>query len=189
MTTLEKSQFLENVLTCLAIMIGGVWTFWRFILNGDGKPKIQFDIDLRVVGRQDSKILIEAIATVHNKGQVRHIIKNFLLDILILKKNEPIINGDDFINYQIFLKKFNPEKVNPEPPESENRIVWVPRRWYKTFIDAGIAQKYTYLTYVPEDTTFVSLYSRFYFNSFFSFKKDFQSVQKTFNVTKMEESL
>src|SRR6185369_11572056 len=104
MTTLEKSEFFKNVLTCLAITVGGVWTFWRFILNGDGKPKIQFDIDLRVVGRQDSKILTEAMAIVHNKGQVRHIIKNFFLDILILKKNEPIINGDALINYQILLK-------------------------------------------------------------------------------------
>jgi hypothetical protein len=70
----------------VAILIGGIWTFWRFVLNGEGKPKIQFDIDLRIVGRQDSKIIIEAIAIVHNKGKVRHYIKKFFLDILILKK-------------------------------------------------------------------------------------------------------
>jgi len=188
MTILDISEILKNILTCLAIIIGAVWTFWRFILNGDGNPKIQFDIDLRIVGRQDSKILIEAIAIVHNKGQVRHLIRNFFLDVLILKKDEPIINGDTSINYQILLKKNNPEKAESEPPELKNRIVWVPKSWYETFIDAGIAQKYTYLTYVPQDTTFISLYSRFYFKSLFSSKKDFQSTQKTFNIIKMEES-
>lgn len=187
MTTLQESEFLKNILTCLAIIIGAAWTFWRFILNGDGKPKIQFDVDLRIIGRQDSKILIEAIAIVSNKGQVRHWIKEFFLDVLILEKDAPIVTGSKDINYQVAFKNVNPEKVQLEGNEPKNRIVWVPKSWYKTFIDAGIAQKYTYLTYVPEDTAFISLYSRFYFMSFLSLRKDFQSVQKTFSVTKLEQ--
>jgi len=34
MTVLDISEFFKNIFTCLAIIIGAVWTFWRFILNG-----------------------------------------------------------------------------------------------------------------------------------------------------------
>jgi hypothetical protein len=188
MDPLQASEYLKNIATSAAIIIGGIWTFWRFVLNGEGKPKIQFDIDLRIVGRQGSKILIEAIAIVHNTGKVRHWIRKFFLDILILQEIDPIERGNEHINYQVAFKKFNPEKSVIDEKDAKDRIVWVPKSWYDTFIDADVAQRYTYLSYVPEDTAFISLYSRFYFKPFLSFRKSFQSVQKTFNVREIESS-
>ncbi len=41
--TKENSEIFKNILTSIAILIGGGWTFWRFILQREGHSKIQFN--------------------------------------------------------------------------------------------------------------------------------------------------
>jgi hypothetical protein len=47
----------------------------------------------------------------------------------------------------------------------------VPKGWYETFIDADIAQKYTYLSYVPK-TQLLSLYTVDFISKHFYLKKN-----------------
>lgn len=177
-------EILEAGVTSLGLIIGGIWIYFKFISTCENHPKIQFDLDVGIIGRQDKKILIELIAIINNKGLVRHWVNDFICDVLILQKDDPIETGAQKINYQVKFKKFNPVKDKNICNEKYlDRIIWVPENWYNAFIDPGVEQKFTYITAIPEDTTFISLYSRFIT------KNDFlNSAQRTFSVSKLESN-
>lgn len=190
-----QAETIESILKSLAIIIGAIWVYIKFIRTRESHPRIQFDLSLRIIGRQKGKILIEVIGILENKGQVRHVVNNFAFDILILSKDKEIIRGDKRINYQVLFEKYHGSGNGI----SNNRIVWIPEEWYGSFVDPGVKQEYTYLSEVPDNTTFISIYSQFYFVETSKLMKwifrllrmniaeDFQTCQKTFSVEKLEK--
>lgn len=163
MTTEELKDIVEtveSVLKSIGLVIGACWVYFRFIRTRENHPKIQFDIDLRLLGRQDEKIIIEVVAILENKGVVRHRVNNFTCDILVLRENKPVIPGDERINYQVLFEKANPAKTGSR---DTTRIVWIPEKWYESFVDAGVKQRYTYLAAVSGDAAFIGVYSQFYY--------------------------
>ncbi|HWB23942.1 MAG TPA: hypothetical protein VG738_00615 [Chitinophagaceae bacterium] len=175
-------DIIESLVKSAGVIIGAVWVYLKFIRTRENFPKIEFNVDLRVVGRQDEKIIIEVIANLENKGLVRHWINDFTCDVLILRKEAPVIHGDERINYQLLFEKYNPVKDEKNETHTE-KIVWIPKDWYDSFVDAGIQQQYTYLTAVPCDTAFISIYSGFHYRG-----DDFQTSQKTFSVAALENN-
>jgi hypothetical protein len=187
MDTQIKTYFdiVEIIIQSLAIIVGGFWVYFKFIRTRENHPKVQFDLDLLVIGRQDGKIIIELVAIIINKGSVRHWVNDFVCDVLILNKQDKVINGTEEINYQVNFVKANPQKASLENSgKSINRIVWVPKNWYGSFVDPGVEQKYTYLTSIPGDTSFVSLFSRFITKNDY-----FHSAQRTFSISTLEKNL
>lgn len=176
----ETLEIIESATTIIGFVVGGFWVYFRFNRTRENHPKIEFDVDLRVIGRQDNKIIIEVVANVTNKGLVRHWINNFTCNVLILKINSPVVHGDERINHQILFEKYNPQKQTDDPT-GKQRIVWIPKDWYESYVDPGIKQQYTYLTDIPESTSFVSIYSHFYCKN-----NDFQTAQKTFSIEQLE---
>lgn len=181
MTTSNFKEFAEGVeslLKSVGILVGALWVYRKFITTRENHAKIQFDIDLKILGRQDNKLLIEIIATFENKGLVRHWINNLTCDILILKESDPVVHGDERINYQVLFEKHNPKNNN-----AKQRIIWIPPNWYSSFVDPGVKQQYSYLSDVPDSTTFLSIYAQFYFNDKVS---AFQTAQRSFSVKQLE---
>ncbi len=72
---------IKDALLAIGVLVGGGWALWRFVLEREGKPKIQFDLDLNILGKQGNKFLVEVIAIVENKGRVRHWLKDFRFDL------------------------------------------------------------------------------------------------------------
>lgn len=184
----HKIQDLESLAKIIGLAVGAWWVYRRFIRTRERHAKIEFETGLRLIGRQDDKLIIEAIATLHNKGLVRHTVSRFSGSVFILQAGDEVVHGDKKTNYQLRLKKHNPEKPPQEPkkkgekPDPEKqRIEWAPDNWDGTFVDPGIRQQYTYLTQVPPDTTFISVHAKFYYN-----KKDFHTAQRTFSVQQLE---
>jgi hypothetical protein len=162
----DWSEVIENIFASLAILIGGAWTLWRFGLFRERFAKIEFNLDLKVLGKSNDHYIIELMAIIENKGSVRQSIKEWTFDLLYLGPNDIIDENQSDINHQV---RFN-KKISRRP--------WVPNDWYITFIDGGTTQKYTYLTSVPGNVEFLSLYSRFIYPN----TKDFHSAQKTFSL-------
>lgn len=166
----KNHVIIESILTSLAILIGGGWAFYRFILNREGSPKIEFNLDLRVLGRENGNILLEVISIIENKGRVRHRVRDFTFSLLILKKEQKIEKGDERINNQLLLEK-------------GDKISWFPKKkWFSTYVDPGVTQHYTHLTYVSEEVKYISIYSRYRT----IFTKSFRTAQKTFSISKIE---
>lgn len=180
------TEIIEAGVKTFGILVGAVWVYFKFIRTRENHPKIEFNVSLSLVGRQDKKILLEIAADLENKGLVRHWINDFSCDVLTLRSGAPVIHGDERINYQLLFDKHNPSNVPVTDDNPKGRIIWIPKDWYESYIDPGIKQRYTYLTDVPEDTAFVSIYSQFYYKK--KRKMDFQTAQRTFSIDALEEA-
>ncbi len=165
--TKNNSEILKNILTSVAILIGGGWTFWRFILQREGHSKIQFNVDFRIIGVHKDKYIVEVVAIVENKGLVRQYVNDFRFDLLCLSDKQDIIDGDDRINRQVLFKKIIDKRY------------WIPPDWCNSFIDAGVIQYYTYTTSLPNDAKFALVYGHFKYPDG---KNNFHTAQKTFPI-------
>ncbi|MBN2613461.1 MAG: hypothetical protein JXB00_18040 [Bacteroidales bacterium] len=165
----------KNIVETTAIVIAGIWVLWRFVLVRERYPKIQFDLDDKVLGKSDNKIMLELIAIIENKGLVRHYIHDFRFDLLYLSSKEPVTEGNQHINFQIKL------------PKLIDKRLWLPileEKGEYTFIDAGVRQLYTYITSVPEDSLLVSIHSKFDYRDI---KSAYHISQRTFKVLVSEQ--
>lgn len=163
----DNGETLKNILTSIAILIGGGWTFWRFILQREGHSKIQFNVDFRVIGIHKAKYIVEVVAVVENKGLVRQYVNDFRFDLLYLSENQEVVEGDHRINNQVLFEKVI------------NKRYWIPPDWNYSFIDAGIVQHYTYTTSLPLDAKFALVFGHFKYPDG---KDDFHTAQKTFHI-------
>lgn len=142
------SEIVKNSFTSAGLLAGGAWAYWKFILKREAYPKIEFDVELLVIGHQDHKTLIEIAAVVANKGSVRHWLYDFQFDLFVLSRDDKILMGGDKINQQVFFNAAFKDKY------------WVPG-WEGTFIDSGVSQRYSYIASIPDTTAFVLIKSRF----------------------------
>jgi len=165
--TQTTSDIFSDVLTGLAILIGGCWTFWRFVLQREGNAKIQFDVDLQVTGIHRSSYIVEIIATVENKGLVRHYVNDFSFKILHLTEQHDIKDGGENINNQLLFEKIIDKRY------------WIPPKWVDSFIDAGVVQHYTYVTHLPAHTKFALVYAKFKYPDK---KSEFHTAQRVFKL-------
>lgn len=180
MHTKDYIESIESVLTSLAILIGGGWTFWRFVLQREVHPKIQFDIDVNFITVHDKRILFEVVLIIENKGLVRHEIDadNFTLRIRYMTKTDKIEEGDSSYNHQTNFPHLH------DITNTQHRKV-IPESWKNTFVDPGISQKYSYITSLPEETISFIVKSKFNYSER---KSDFHGVQKLFAVPQLKES-
>jgi hypothetical protein len=144
----ETTEIIKNIITAVAIMIAGIWTIYRFGINREKYPKLQFDLDLQVLGKEAEYILIELTAILENKGLTRLYIKDFTFNLLFLKENAPIDLSDEKINSQL---KFN---------YAIQKKAWV-KDEHNPFIDGGIIQRYRYVYAIPHTAKYAMIYSKF----------------------------
>jgi len=165
--TRDTTEIIKNLLTSIAILIGDGWTFWKFIIQREGRPKIELRVDLRVLGLLHDQYIVEVIAIGENKGLVREYVRDFNFSLFYLSDQHPINDGDEKILNQIqFERRIHKRK-------------WIPADWEYTVFDPGIKQYYTYITHLPGNTKFALVQSRFNYSDK---KSDFQSSQKTFAI-------
>ena len=107
------AEIVRNLGTGIAILIGGGWAFWRFIIQRERHPKIEFTLDLHVLGNYDNTVLVELIAIVENKGLVRHSFKDFHFDLLYLPKGGQLESGKREANKQVLFQKEIDNKLDP----------------------------------------------------------------------------
>ena len=165
----DIAEAIQALVTTLAIIIGGIWAYFRFRIQRERYARLEFNLDLSVLGNYADKILIEAIAIVENKGLVRHWVNDFRFDLHYLPKGGKLTDGDERINHQVLFQ-----------PVIKKRY-WIPPSWINTFIDAGVKQRYTYVTHVPSDTAFILLYAQFKYPDT---ESEYHTSQKVFRIDK-----
>jgi hypothetical protein len=151
MTIEHFQQFaggVQSSLGAIAVIIGGIWTYQRFIRQRDDYPHIEFSVDINFVGEQDGFWLTELIARFENKGKVQHRISDFKFDLFALYAEDKIVSADEF-GGQVFF----PHKVIAGS--------WLPKKWEYTFIDPGVSTHYSFVASVPKEMTYVILHGWF----------------------------
>ena len=171
----------NNLVSAFAIIIGGVWVFRKFILNREAHPKVEFDLDCKLVGNLDGHKIVQLTAVLKNLGSVRHLIsrESFIYRIRYLRNIDEVING-----YEINKDEENAKMVNQVNFSNEFSVNhekynnWAPKYSY-TFIDPGVIQKYCVVVALPEDAVFMLLQSSFKYEEDIS---DQHSAQRVFNI-------
>jgi hypothetical protein len=74
----------KSLAEILAIICGGIWTYWLFVRHRQGKARINFDVGLDFIGIHDLRWVAEATAVIENRGFVRHEISEFRFEITYL---------------------------------------------------------------------------------------------------------
>lgn len=185
-TTAINQYFIltQSIITIAAIIIGGIWTYFKFINRREAHPKIIFEVDVRTIGKIGDNWIIELMAILENKGLVRHRIdaSTFTFNIRYLTEKDEIKNehipqtGNK--TYQVNFK--NELKLRKD--EKENK--WLADDWNYTFVEPNTIQKYSHVISVNNEIKFLLVHSRF---KYADKKLDFHSAEKVIEIKKEEK--
>lgn len=144
----QLASAIEAVATVLALLVGGLWTYQRFVRTRESHPKIEFSVDVSFVVKQQGHWLAEAVAFVENKGLVRHDIVKFTFSIRYLLPTDPIEAREGFLAYV---------------PHKGGNGSWLPEGWGNTFIEPGLRTRYSSPIAIADNASAVLIHGKFYY--------------------------
>lgn len=105
----------KDATTTVAVVVGGIWALWKFAIRREAHPKIQFSVELNVLGPLGDRIVVEVAALLENKGVVRHQITNFVFSLLYLPEGAPLQEEEAF-NGQVQFREAVSKRswINPD---------------------------------------------------------------------------
>ncbi len=142
------SEIAKNVLMGLSIIIGASWAVYRFILQKERYPNINFTTDIVIIGTQDGNWIVELIATIENKGKAQHRMNQCGFDLNAIFENE-ILERSDKWNGQLNF----PNKISQGS--------FLPGHIGYFFVDPGTSAKYSHVTTIPMNASYAILHSNF----------------------------
>lgn len=166
------AQAIQSVATVTAIIIGGIWAYFRFYKQREHSTRLEFTVDVEFVGLQDNRWLVEVVAFIENKGLVLHDIRNFVFDLRYLTNKDVLEDGEKNINFQTNIK------------HSCKKGSWIPEDWESTFIEPGLKTRYSYIANVPAAATFLLIHGKFNYRD----QKEFHTADKLIKVPDKTET-
>lgn len=145
----------KNIIEVIAIIIGGGWALYRFGLFRERFPSMEIVNGINYVGENSTEYLLELYCIVENKGKVRKWIAPFDFELLHLSSKDEFKRSWE-LHWQIQLKSLEISKDN-----YIGKRFWVPPDWHIPFVDGESKKRFHYLTAVPNNIEYLSLYTRF----------------------------
>ena len=146
----DIAQGVQAAVSAIAILLGGAWAYWKFSVQREREPRAEFDLTAEFIGVQDGKWLLEVSARLANKGKVRHPMKDATLNIRYVLSADEVTESADPRHFRQLAF----------PHDIGRRKVWK-----DSFIDPGLEFRNSYVTWVPEDATYVLLLCHFRYNN------------------------
>ena len=166
----DLAEVVQSILTSSSILIGGSWAFYRFILQQERFPNINFTTDIMVIGQQGTFLIVELIATIENKGKAQHKMSEIGFDLNAMFEGDPIESKEEWGGQIDF----------------PHRLIfgsYLPKHQKYFFVDPGTTAKYSYLTKVPLFTSYLILHSNFMYST----RKDsMHTAEKTIKINPEE---
>lgn len=147
-------SLLPSYIQALALVVAGGWAYWRFIYQRANEPATDIDIDLRFVGIQDDKWVIEVTSFLKNQSLVRLEYRDFQVSIRYLLPIDKIEDGKADIFYQLNC----PTSIDDRLKEGERRLFG-----NVNYINPKQEFKHRYVTHIPANATFVWVQCKFWF--------------------------
>jgi hypothetical protein len=175
----EESFRMETIkwLTPLFALVGALWAVGMFLMKREADPGAELEIQLDFAGRQGGSWLIEVAAILRNQGFVRHWYHDFRVVVRYLLPDDPIIDGEAKIHYQLNCRRTIDERISGARRLFANA----------SYIDPRLTFRHSYVTFVPADATFVWVQCSLAFPgrlSWYNWKKvpETKNVQRLFRV-------
>ena len=147
-TIKDVIEISTSIINSLSIAIAGGWILYKFILQQEKYPNINFTVDINTIGKQDNYWIIELIAIIDNKGKAQHKMNEFNFDLNALFLNDKLRIEEKWGNQIDF-------------PNELISGSFLPKHAAFFFVDPGTTAKYSFVTKVPENTSFLILHSTF----------------------------
>ena len=178
---------IAQIIGIFAAIIGGLWALTRYIIERGILPPTEFSISLNPKGIQKGELILEVILHLKNLGSSALVVQSLWVDVRYLRQDDKVsfINNTEarhlsgLTDFPHSVKKrlsepavmearrealdlwFKERKKLGEERHREPR--GLPLLPYKTFVQPGVKQKYTYITNIEEDTSFVLINAEFYY--------------------------
>jgi hypothetical protein len=194
---------IQSIITSLALVGGGAWAYWRFVLNRQSAHKVDVEVDVTFVIKQGDHWVIEGVALVKNPGNVRLDFKEFTYEL------HHALSSDDFSKQttkestakesdlgvndrlKVLFKRSWLKEGEDGKAEEETRKAIIPPAWSALqlvaagmveevdywYLEPGERSRYAFLASLPPNTTIVVLQCDFYDKN-----DHVESVRKSFAV-------
>ena len=164
------TEGIQSVITSLALIGGGSWALWRFVLTRESATKVDLDVDLSFIRKQGANWIVEGVALVKNPGSVRLDFKAFTYELHYALSSDNFGNeaGEEGIAKQTTLRA--------DTFRSKFKHSWLEDDEYM-FLEPGERSRYSFLASLPADTTMVLLLCEFY-----DTKEHVESVRRSYPV-------
>lgn len=144
----DYATVLQSIATVISFIIGGIWVYMKYIRQQEKYPHIEFFADINFVGKQQGFWIVELIASIENKGKVQHKINEFGFDLNALYCEDKIDVSQEWGGQVNF-------------PHLVTKGSFLPKRFGFFFIDPAVKAKYSYVTRVPQEVSFLILHCWF----------------------------
>ena len=141
------TESIQAIVTSLAIVVGGIWAYFRFRRTREGRPLIQTDLDIRFVYNQNGRWFVDLVAFLENKGKARLEIQKFDFEFRYS------LPGDTATaNTVLVPDMFDLEDGLKFPMHLEVKGPWLTPD-DSIFLEPGVRIRHSLLTSLPEDAT------------------------------------
>jgi hypothetical protein len=161
-----------EALKLVAIVIGGLWVYFRFRRENTHSPKVSFDIEATFFPSQEDACLAEFLMVVKNSGLVKHSFKKITLRVRGISKSDTLALWGESQRVEF------PQRI------VDDADVLYSRKYGSIFIEAGIVQKLTFVARIPADIRFVLARAEFEYQSGRT-----HSSERVFKVDAAEQNL
>lgn len=147
----------DVMLVWISSVVVATWVLVQFFLRREAEPGAELQLDVYFVGRQHSQRLIEVVATLSNRGFVRHRYSDFRVNVRYLMAEDPIVDGGRELAHQLVAPHTIDSRINGTKRYFANAA----------YIDPRLTFRHSYVTFVPAEATFLLVQCSLEFPTFF----------------------
>jgi hypothetical protein len=141
------AEGIQSIITSAALIIGGVWAAWRFVLTREGKALIEPELDIVFVHQQNGRWIVELVAVLNNKGKARLQIRNFAFELRYSLPKDDVETGTILIP-----DVFHSQKELKFPAHLELKGSWMDDD-ETIILEPGVRYRHSISTSVPNEAT------------------------------------
>lgn len=136
-----------------ALVTTGIWAYFRYFHQRANEPACDIDIDVRFVGKQDGKWIIEITSFLTNRSLVRVEYRDLQVTLRYLRPEDKVEDGGDKLLYQLKFPRTTDELIPRTTDELKPRA----KRSFANaeYLNPNQAFKHRYITSIPIEATFL----------------------------------
>ena len=139
----------------MALIIGGIWAYLRFVRTRESAAKVDLDVDLSFIRKQGANWIVEGVALVKNPGSVRLDFKDFTHEL------HYALASDNFGDQSTDGGNTKETTLRAEKFRLKFKSSWLEDGEHM-YLEPGERSRYSFLASLPADTTMVLIQCEFY---------------------------
>jgi hypothetical protein len=140
---LSLTEAAAHLAQVLALALGGVWTYRRFIRQREDHARLDLTADLQFIGVQGDQHLAVVELAVTNDGVVRHRIQDLRFSLRTTRAEASLVRGDEAILGQVLF---------PAVHYRDQRMF--PKSWVWSFVEPKATNRYRFAVLIPRTASF-----------------------------------